>query len=126
MRWATERNQDVTAGGAVDLYPDRAVVDIEERAIRAKGVEPQVVFGQRLDDLVDVALALVKPLRQRTDILDHALQRPARPLEHVGEVALGRRKRWDRARDRVTAPREPGDPLLQLIDAAVALLTLPL
>ena len=60
VRRATERNQDVAAGRAVDLYPDRAVVDVEERPICAKGVEPQVVLGERLDDLVDIGLALVR------------------------------------------------------------------
>src|SRR5262245_55414799 len=77
VRRATERNQDVASGRAVDLQPDRAIVDVEKRPICAKGVEPQVVFGERLDDLVDIALSLVRALSQRPDILDHALQRPA-------------------------------------------------
>ncbi len=84
-------------------------------------VEPQVVFGQRLDDLVDIALAFVEPLRKRAGVLDHALQRPAGLLQHVGEVVLGRRQRRDRAGDRVAALSEPGHQLLQLVDAGVEL-----
>src|SRR3954469_21492523 len=71
--WTAERDQQVTAGGPVDLHPDRAVVDVEERAVRPEGVEPQVVLRQWLDDLVDVCLALVHPLGERPEVLDHAL-----------------------------------------------------
>src|SRR6185437_2967926 len=80
VRRTTERDQDVASGRAVDLYPDRAIVDVEERPICAKSVESQVV--------------------------------------------LGRRQRRDGACDRVAALREPGDQLLQLIDAGVELRTL--
>src|SRR5262245_42778951 len=85
VRRATERDQDVASGRAVDLHPDRAIVDVEERPVCAKSVEPQVVLGERLDDLVDIALALVRPLSQRPDSLDHALQPPPLLLLHVGD-----------------------------------------
>ena len=54
--------QDVAAGRAVDLDRHRAVVDVEERPVGAQRVEPQVVLGQLLDDVVDVGLAVVHPL----------------------------------------------------------------
>src|SRR6185436_2541555 len=68
-----ERNQDVAARRPVDLHPDRAVIDVEERSVCAECVEPQVVLRQRFDDLVDVALALVEPLRQGPQVLDDTL-----------------------------------------------------
>src|ERR1700712_1524229 len=73
--WTTERNEDVATRGTVDLYPNGAVVDVEERPVGPKCVEPQVVLGERLDDLVDVTLALVHPLSKRAQGLDHALKR---------------------------------------------------
>src|SRR3954471_8859478 len=121
IRWATERNEDVAARRTVDLHPDGAVVDVEERPVRAKCVEPQVILGERFDDLVDVALALVEALRERPHVLDDALDGTAALLQQRRQVIGGRRQRRDGACDGVAILREPGDQLLQLIDAGVEL-----
>src|SRR6476469_8678896 len=118
---ATEWEEDVAAGGAVDLYPDRAVVDVEERPIGAKRVEPQIVLGKRLDHLVDVALALVHPLREGAHVLDDALHGAAGLLQQVGQIVRRRGERWDGTGDRVAILRQASDQLLELIDAGVEL-----
>src|ERR1700709_64004 len=76
IRWPTEWNQNVAARGSVELQPRRTVEDVEERSVCTECVEPQIVFGERLDDLVDVRLAHVHPIRHRPDVLDHTLDRP--------------------------------------------------
>src|ERR1700758_5753894 len=59
----------------VDLDPGGAIEDVEVRAVGTKGVEPQIVFGQRFEDRVDLTLAVVELGRERPNVLDHALNR---------------------------------------------------
>ena len=122
VRRSAERNEDVAAGRAVDLHPDRAVVDVEERSVRAERVEPQVVLGERFDDLVDVALALV-------DVAARVGGRSrGRPAAAVGSSAASRSGRWWPTRAAAMAPaigsrpsRQTRQQLLQLVDAGVEL-----
>src|SRR3954468_17665344 len=115
----TERNQDVAARRTVDLHPDRAVVDVEERTVGAEGVQSQVVLRQRLDDLVDVGLALVETLGPGPEVLYDALDGTSPRLQQVRQVVGGRRQRGNRAGDRIAILGQPGDELLQLVDRRV-------
>src|ERR1700757_129419 len=89
VRRATLRKQDVAVGRGdarrqrqadrrpVELDTHRAVEDVEVRPVRAKCVEPQVVFPEIFDDLVYFVLPVVYLCGEWPQILEHALDRPA-------------------------------------------------
>src|SRR6185312_7040738 len=105
----------------VDLQSGRAVEDVEVRAIRTKGVKPQIVFGEWLDDPVDLVLAVVHLGCEGPDVLDHALNGTSRILQHISQIRRGGGQRRKRACDGVSPLREPRHQLLELVDAGVEL-----
>src|SRR5215211_1325576 len=105
----------------VELEPYLADVVVEERPVRAKGAEPQVVLSQRFDDPVDLDLAVVEFCGQGPEVLENALQRPPRLPQHVGQIVLRGGQRWKGSGDRVTALCQSADQLLELVDARVEL-----
>src|ERR1700677_4170523 len=66
---ATEREDDVASGRAVDLQRHRAEVDVEVRTVSAQRRQPEVVLAELLDVVVHLGQPIDELAGERAQVL---------------------------------------------------------